>query len=407
MTAAEFQRLLNTGRGKAVQYALAHDVSDFRDIILDMCLHNRAHDLTFDGTRAAYFYNFLNLLPDREFYFDRILEGLAEVHDNGDGWHRFTLAGCLAQDGNKRARELLYQHYRPGPEFGECLGISFVDLDGIPGFLFAAEKIGELLTDPSLDVKAGWLFARACNECGDEEVRNALNAVAQSNRHLEAYRAVAEKESAPSTQMRPPEDFSALLDQLGSYSRSQLRHWGDRADSQSLREAAEAFERTRNPSLLPIFWNAKYPLDTAPIVEVVGTDHERAAIQALARAMPPESAAIARRLWHAQSPNRDFGIELLGNDLGTALSWFLAESDLEIMHRQGVGLRNLVEKHRDHELAVQALLQIFAFTPCSECRWFAAADLLERNALPPAILAECAYDSHSRTREIAGYNSGC
>jgi hypothetical protein len=64
----ESRRLLHLGSERAIIYAKEHDVRNFRDVILDACLHCYAYDPQCEGTRADYMLELVNLMPDKEFF---------------------------------------------------------------------------------------------------------------------------------------------------------------------------------------------------------------------------------------------------------------------------------------------------------------------------------------------------
>ncbi len=97
--------------------------------------------------------------PDKNFYYEEVLNSLAE---GGDDWHaaqRFHFAACLAFDGNEKAKQAMYECYDPGPKMGEHIGIDFLKMDGIKGLLFVADKIGALLMAKPEEVDEGYLWS--------------------------------------------------------------------------------------------------------------------------------------------------------------------------------------------------------------------------------------------------------
>jgi len=90
--------------------AREHDVRPFRDLILDACLNCYAIDPQGEGTRADYMFELVSLLPDKEFYWDAVLNALA---DSGDDWHakqRFRFVNLLAIGGDERAKRHVFGH---------------------------------------------------------------------------------------------------------------------------------------------------------------------------------------------------------------------------------------------------------------------------------------------------------
>jgi hypothetical protein len=141
MDETQLREILRLGLGRAILYAQSHDIRAFRDVILDACLHCCAYDIQVEGTRASYMYDLVGCLPDKDFYYDRVLKSLQGSNDDYDAAQRFHFTACLAFDGNQEAKRAMYASYHPGPSMGELIGIDFLKLDGIKGLLFVAEKI--------------------------------------------------------------------------------------------------------------------------------------------------------------------------------------------------------------------------------------------------------------------------
>lgn len=377
MTKDEFRRLLNAGHGRAALYARDNDISQWRDVIEDMCVHCRAVDVTFDGTHAAYIYNVVERLPDAATYRDAILAALPETGDNFDTWHRLTLACFLAADGNPDAREAVYAHFKPGPKFGEKLAVQLVRLDGMPAFLCAAENIGALLQNPENEVDQGLLFFVACKKCGEEEVLTALRAAAPGNPNFAAYLAAA---TTP-----PRSSRSARYDRI---------RWGREATRETLLEVAQELASTHNPELLSVFVDRAYPLDPAPLFAL---SNHRDAVHALTEITHPPLREFAIQLVESQSPNRDLAIDILLNnaqpdDVQLALSWYLAEPDPQVRHTQEPALRKTG--------SIPLLKAVYENSHCSECRLYAVEDLLEQNAFPDAWREECQYDASDELADL-------
>jgi len=79
---SNFQELIKAGLGRGILYARDNDVRPFRDVILDACLHCYSADPQSEGTRAGYMLELVNLLPDRQFYCDEVLNSLSNSGDD-------------------------------------------------------------------------------------------------------------------------------------------------------------------------------------------------------------------------------------------------------------------------------------------------------------------------------------
>jgi hypothetical protein len=93
----------------------------------------------------------------------------------------------------------MYERYRPGPLQGTRIGIGFVQLDGIAGLLFVAEKLGALLEE-GCDLNGEWLISVAAESAGEEPVWEALRAAAPTNKLIAGF-----CRSAEAKKVRRPE----------------------------------------------------------------------------------------------------------------------------------------------------------------------------------------------------------
>src|SRR5262249_804713 len=109
MNENELRRLLHLGLGRPILYARDHGMYEFRDAILDACLHCHAYDAQIEGTRAGYMLDLLALIPGKEFYYDEVLKALPGSGDDWDAAQRFCFAACLAIDGNEAAKRAMYE----------------------------------------------------------------------------------------------------------------------------------------------------------------------------------------------------------------------------------------------------------------------------------------------------------
>ena len=107
MNAQQFRESLHLGFGRALIYARDHDIREYRDVILDACLHCYSYDVQIEGTRADYMYELVALLPDKAFYHDAVLDALAASGDDNDAVQRFRFAARVAMDGDEHAKRMM------------------------------------------------------------------------------------------------------------------------------------------------------------------------------------------------------------------------------------------------------------------------------------------------------------
>lgn len=262
-----FQKLLWQGLGRAILYARDNDVQPFRDVILDACLHCHAVDPTCEATRADYMFEFVSVLPDRQYYCDAILESLPESGDDWDARQRFRFATNMVFDGQERAKQEMYKTFRPGPRMGEGIALNFLQLDGLNGLLFAAEKIGELLiSKPAEAVDVGWLCSEAIETFGEDEVESVLNKAGAADPRVAAYRSISKgfgkgpgKESWEEIKALKYEQLKPRLAALRGF---RVTGWGRSASAEDLERAAHGLVAARTPEEqiqhLKIFGDARF-----------------------------------------------------------------------------------------------------------------------------------------------------
>ncbi len=190
MDAHEFGRVMRLGLGRAIVHAQEHDVTRYRELILDACLRCYAYDLPSEGTRAAYMLDLLGFAPCKGLCCEAVLESLPGSGDNPDALQRFRFATLLSLGGDARAKRQMYTAYHPGPRHGAGIGIGFVQLDGLAGFLFAARKLAALLVE-GLEPDIGWLQYVAEDQLGRDIVQGALREAAARDPAIKLYRLAA------------------------------------------------------------------------------------------------------------------------------------------------------------------------------------------------------------------------
>jgi hypothetical protein len=416
MTTIEFQRAVQNGLGRAILYARDHDVGEFREIILDACLHCYSADVQCEGTRAPFMYELVDLLPDREFYFSEILRSLPNCGDDWDAVQRFRFASDMGMDGNEDARRAMYENFHPGPQTAEQTGTDFVRMDGLHGFLFAAEKLGELRLDGAKVVDLEWLASFASEALGEDQILSALRDAAKNNPRIEAYRLAVEASQEPRPRQKPEEintlTYVEIKSRLTELKGLQADHWGEHASASDLELAANDLVIAQTPeerlAFLRIFSRRPFPLDRGLLLQLAATHHEHVAVaaaSALGQIAHSSVRELAFRLVETRLPGRQKAIAMLSRnwqpgDHEIAVKWFAQEEDRAVRHRMGLDLRSCWDAHPEASTKPRMLLTIYEKGPCSECRESALSRLIELGSLPESIREECAYDASEDIREL-------
>jgi hypothetical protein len=413
----QFRQILRLGLGRAIVYARLHDVREFRDAILDACLHCYSYDVQIEGTRASFMYDLVACLPDKDFYFEEVLRSLAVSGDDNDAAQRFHFAACLALDGSEEAKRAMYDSYAPGPRMGELIGIDFLKMDAIEGLLFVAEKIGPLLLAKPEEVDTGFLLRQSFEICGEQATWDALRDAGARNSSIETYRlAAAKTHNHGSGLIHRPDitslKYEQLFHEVPPNKPYLLRTWGKLANEEEFELAAKgligAKDSKQQLAHLRIFADRRFPLDPHALVALADVEDDRvgfAAVKALSHIEHPTVRALAFRLMDTRGRWRGGAIDLLANnfqdgDHGIILGWFQEEEDREALHSLGMDALDFWKRHPHEDTEIPMMRALYEKGPCSFCRERAIERLLERGALEEQLRAECAWDANSDIRDL-------
>ncbi len=403
------------GLGRALIYARDHDVSEYREVILDACIHCYSYDTQIEGTRADSMYELVGLLPDRASYYHSILNSLAVAGDDRDAVQRFRFAALLSMDGDEHAKKLMRECYNPGPSYGESIGINFLETEGINGLLFVAEKMRAVLVSKPGESDTGWIISRSVDAFGEQTTWDALRDAGRESPYIEAYREASEgarQHKDPIRRAIPATSYADMLYTIPASKTFLLLKWGQQASDQELELAARGLiaARDRKEQLrhLRIFSRRRYPLDPVTLIDLADVEEERVgfwAVRALAHVTDSAVRDVAFRLVNSDLKWRGEAIALLNKnfapgDHDIVLRWFEAEADREPRHAFGKDLEKFWEQHPDETTEVRMLRSLYERDPCSHCRYNAVRRIIELDALTEQMRTECAYDANDDIREL-------
>ena len=419
MNAKQFREILHLGLGRAILYAHDHDMRQYRDVILDACLHCYSYDVQMEGTRADYMYELVGRLPDKAFYCDAVLNALAGSGDDNDAVQRFRFALRLSRDGHERAKRMMRESYNPGPSRGELIGVNFLDMDGIQGLLFVAEKMGAVLLAKPGESDIGWIISRSKEASGEQATWDALRDAGRKSPNIEAYRLACEAGEAASHRKDlirkeiPAMSYAELLDRAPANKPYLLWKWGEQASDQELELAARGLLESEEPKEqlrhLRIFSRRLFPLRPDTLITLAEGADDRLiglnAMRALAHVSDPAVRALAFRIVKSDVSWRGDAISLLTKnfkpgDHETVLSWFEAAEDYDVQHSFAIDLREFWRQHPADKTEVRMLKSLYENGPCSQCREFALERLIELDALTEQMRTECVYDANDDIRSL-------
>jgi len=143
-----FYSSIKRGTGEAYLLICKYPEIDFSREIIKVCLKNYTLDGQSENSRGFYLYEIINQSNQREEIKLAIFKGLNK--GEGDTWdltQLFDLVKFFAQDGDKKAKKIIYNKYLNHPlKDSDWLGEDeILELDGLNGLKFIAEKKGMYL----------------------------------------------------------------------------------------------------------------------------------------------------------------------------------------------------------------------------------------------------------------------
>ncbi len=422
MDDSEFDRSLKLGLGRAILYLQEHPAAPHRDAILDACLHNWAYDAQIEGNRAEYMFDIIELTDEKDYYREQILAALADSGDEADAIQLFDLARLFAQQGDVEARQAIYDKFVSNCSKGDCTdATAIIQLDGIAGFLFAADEIGGILLNTENDWVYGYLYREVEERCGKAKTRRAVKRASAENVQVKAYmdcvaEVRAKQEKCAEADLDHATISYAQLKQLiinhnGYPPGMSLVLWGKQASETELAQAAADLLLETNPKRLRayvrIFRRRCFPLDIEPLIGLARNSkikNAALAMRALENIIHPKVRAFALELVAKPSGEVGWVPDLLINNfqegdhliLESLLAKSLKKGDY---HRLGLGVLDFCEAHPNPESEERLMLALYEYDPCAFCRSFAVDRLFELDRLPAWMAEECRYDANLDTRE--------
>lgn len=419
MNATQLEKAVALGLGRAVVQLLDHDAGPFHKIILDACLHNKAYDPQVEGGRAAYLKDLMRASGDEAFFEKALVDSLAKEADDWDLTQRFELAGLLAKEGNQEAHLAIKEAFRGKAVFSSEIASQFIELEGIPGLLFVADRIGETLKRNPGQWEDDYLLSMARETCGGEAVEAALKTSAESDENVRAYlTAVAENQVLRTENIKFDSKtltFTEVQELMeGDGAAGILREWAQTASNTDIVLAAHHLLQETEPKklrlYLTLFRSRRFPLGLERLFELVDWPDgpvPRHALGVLANLEDERIRTLAFKLVETESSLRDYAIDLLVNnfhpgDHTTVEGWCDAECDPGVINAFDRSFRNFFAVHPDPKREQRLLAKFYEKEPCAHCRCAVVERLLALNGLPDNLRRECAYDSYADTRDLLG-----
>lgn len=417
MNVETFRSLLARGLGRAPLFLREHNPRPFYNALLEACVHNLAFDPQCEDSRADYLFEMIQGTPDVEFFRDRILEALRKAYRYWDARQLFDLARLFAQHGHYQARQAMYEKFDRNDTARDFTGAEeIVQLDGLEGLLWVADRIGAQMLSEEDYLPAEGPLILAEEACGQQPTWNALEETARRSERVQAYwnglrrwRAGSQAGSKPAREYTYPRLQEALASWRGRPPREWLFQWGQNASEEDVRRVEAELQtegrRTYRRAYLHVFRYRTFPGQPDRLVQWALTERGEVA----------EAALMALGNLRHESL-RPLALELLGQGRVSAgvlrlLVHHYQEGDHRLIaaalagdcspqeyHRRGGVVLEIFEENPTPDCQA-ALLALYEKGSCSLCREWAIDLLLAQSVLPDRIARECLFDANFQIRE--------
>lgn len=426
----QFQAALRSGHGRALLHIRQFGADGLKQDILDACLTSYVYDAQCEGTRGEWLYEVSQAAGILDAVIPRAIERMLELSTLDDFWtvaQLYSLAASATKDGTYDARHAIYEKF-DRQEFNESWlgGIQLIIVDGLAGFLHAAEVIGKRLIDQPDYCEDGYLISVAYDRLGKEQVADALATATRDNpairRYSEELAQIERRESDWKNQRgkRQEKTVAEILHEIesleGKYPH-RLGVWGKHASDNDLRIVFQQLITETRPEQLCWYLNVfrwrGLPELPARILKLADSGDDRLR-DVLCRVLGNKKDAAVRAVGLQllnHTPPRFEGIRIFEKNYqsGDPLLFekiLPADGDRDTLHEIGFAILQVTRGVKDPDLA-NCLLWLNENGPCSMCRGSAVRHMLEMKvAVPSSLIEECRCDCSNETRELVGQETG-
>jgi|GEM_PF-3202849 len=428
----ELQRMLHSGMGRAILFLINQDTAQYRDVILDACLHNYAYDKQCEGSRTDYLYPLLKVSNELDYYRESIIRAIPDEQDYDDSEQLLDFAVLFAREGCEQARSAIYDklHRRNTDALPRDLaGVSqIIELDGISGLIHCLEYIE---SNPDLigAYQDDYLIRQAEEVTSIEEVRLALieavqnkPAVARMLAGIDEYSIEWTAEEIVRRRNEMRENHKSLSDIISSETTWEelkkrpefnrlVPSWSRLASDSEFERAAQELESITDLKQLTVylllFVKRPFPLDPNKLIKLVDYPDEGVVWRALTDLEiihHPDVRALFMRIIEVPELS-DQAVGLLRSNYETGDDQIIihlleVENDLDNLHRL-CGDTNHTYQENPVPEGIEPLLLVFEKVPCALCRHTCLEIIQSLAEIPDWMIEECRYDADSGTREIA------
>ncbi|WP_108821286.1 hypothetical protein [Dysgonomonas sp. Marseille-P4361] len=409
-----FRSSIRRGTGEAYLLMQQYPNINFSKEIINASLSNYAYDGQCEGSRAPYLFRLAEFSKQRNIIRQVILESLAKEKE--DIWSLLQLydfALHYAKKGDKEAYHTIYDTFCYNINNYSCWtgGTEIIELDGLKGMLFIADKVGYYLMKHPDESEDDFLLSH-CQELYPElDVYKELEIEAQKNPNICYYiNNVKETRARWDEENKNRKTYTTIIEEIEEKPFVYLKNRS--LNTQEILQIADRFleekDKLVKARFLSAFKYVKYPYDYKPLLMLAQQKNNKYRLQ--------EYAIAALRNIRADEI-REFALEKIVSSKDPAIYVNILQSN----YREGdeVLLTSIVEKFKNEhiiESLVSSYINVYQMNKtkgcqkpletlyyksnCGICRHSMIDILIENNVLSDILNDEIQYDSYEDTREL-------
>lgn len=413
------RQLLNSlKRGTGEAYLLVKDnpQTDFSTQIIKGALNIFAYDGQCEGSRARYIFDITSISKQKEKIRKAVLQGLATEQNNT--WnltHLFDLAKLFAQKGDNEARQAIFDRFLNHTiEHSYWVGYSeILELDGLNGLLFIAEKFGKSIEQNPDDWQNDSIIRHFQDENKDIKVFKELENASKNNKYIKRYLdKITKTQNEQKKHTKEKNVFNGIVDEIINSKPFLSFRRNKNLTEQEILEIANQLliekDKSNIEKLLYIFSNHKFPFNNEFILNLaqkktLKNRTQEFAVYALKHLKSDSIRQFALdKIQYSKRPYDFLGI-LISNyakgDFKILCDIATKFNDKHIVENLAETYTNIYEANKTTECK-EPLEILYNKMNCGIHRNGIVKVLIENNVLSDKIKNEIKFDSYLETREL-------
>ncbi len=272
------KQLLNSiKRGTGEAYLIVKDNPniDFSNQIIKGALNIYAYDGQSEGNRAQYIFDLISISNQKDKIRKAVLKRLStEQNDTWNLTHLFALTKLIAKQNDTEAKQAIYDRFLNNPiEGSDWVGAyEILELDGLNGLFYVAEKFGKFIEQNPEDCQDDWIIRHFQGENKDRNVETELKKKAKTNKFIRIYldnikRTIASQDKHKSKPQKHKDIIDEVLNSKPFISFRRKRNLADEEVNQIAKKLIDETDRVNIEKLLDIFDHHKFPFDNEIILK--------------------------------------------------------------------------------------------------------------------------------------------